>query len=101
MARGLTFDVVGECKDEFADLAASSPFEQGREIQLFRADTGNGRQFSVENMIDPAMRSAPLQRGKIRHLFDDTHDTTIACFIGTDRTPFALGKIAAGHTPSD
>ncbi len=101
MAGGLAFDVVGQRKDQFADLPAAYAVEQRHKIQLFRTDSTNGREFSMEDVIDATMCAAPLQCGQIRDLFDHTDDSPITRFIRTDCTQLTLRKIAAMHTPAD
>jgi len=95
VAGRLGFDVAREREDEFANFARSEPRKQRGEIQVFRADSLDGREFAVQDVINAAIRAAALNSDEVGHLLDDTNESVVAGRVSADGAEFGFGEVSA------
>jgi hypothetical protein len=73
---GFAFGGGGEGEDDFVDLGEAG--EEVADAELLRADTADGREGAVEDVIDAVVGASLLDGGDVGGLLDDADEALVA-----------------------
>ena len=96
--RGFAFDGGIGGEDDLVGLAVLDALHQIRNAQLLRAHAVDGRDGSVQHVIDAVVRARLLDGSDVRGFFHDANQALVAGCAGTIGTRVNISDIATYRT---
>src|SRR5678809_1652852 len=98
---GVALDGRVRGDNEFADMAVANTRGQIPEVQIFRADSVDRRQHSVEDVVKTPVVTGAFHDNDVLRLLDHANQLLVAAGIFANCTLLGLGDGAAGGAEMD